>query len=416
MAGAADKSTALWVLKRLRQAGFEALLAGGCVRDMLLGVRSSDYDIATSATPEQVRRLFGRVLLVGARFGVAIVMRAGRQVEVATFRSDVSYSDGRRPDAVRFSDARQDALRRDFTINGMFFDPLAGRGGKLIDFVGGRQDLRKGLIRTIGSPGRRFSEDYLRMIRAVRFAGRLGFRIDPATARAVSKHAADIAGVSGERVFDELSKMLSHPSAPAAMRKLAELGLAQRILPELFAGDLWRWATGRLELTAGRAGRDAGLGLGAMLCELPEKAISSVTRRWGASNELRDELRYYSRHLGQWAAAESLPLCDFKRIMAGGWFARMRALWRAEEKLRTGGQVHARRIARRAGAVPPGSVWPAPLVTGDDLKALGLSEGPALGRLLRLVYDAQLNEEFSTRDQAMRLARQTMDSARASGQ
>jgi len=215
MAKPATKSTALWVLRRLRSAGFQALLAGGCVRDMLLGVRSVDYDVATDATPRQVKRLFRHVLLVGAKFGVAMVIHRGRKVEVTTFRSDLSYSDGRRPDAVRFSTARQDAQRRDFTMNGMFYDPVAD---EVVDYVGGRKDLKAGIVRTIGRPDKRFAEDYLRMLRAVRFAVGLGFRIDPATAAAVRKHARGISAISGERIFDELNKMLSRDSAGEALR------------------------------------------------------------------------------------------------------------------------------------------------------------------------------------------------------
>ncbi|HOF19074.1 MAG TPA: CCA tRNA nucleotidyltransferase, partial [Phycisphaerae bacterium] len=164
MARPADKATATWVVRRLREAGFQALFAGGCVRDMLLGIRCNDYDVATDAVPDQVRALFGRVLLVGAKFGVAMVLHRGRKVEVTTFRSDLSYSDGRRPDGVRFSTPEEDARRRDFTINGMFYDPLDGR---VIDFVGGRDDLRRRVLRTIGRADERFAEDYLRMLRAV---------------------------------------------------------------------------------------------------------------------------------------------------------------------------------------------------------------------------------------------------------
>ena len=244
MPRSADKSTALWVLKRLRTHGYGALFAGGCVRDMLLGLRPTDYDIATAATPDEVRRLFPHVLLVGARFGVAVVVHRGRHVEVATFRSDVSYSDGRRPDAVKFSTPKDDALRRDFTINGMFHDPIAN---EVIDYVGGRKDLTAGIIRAIGRPSERFAEDYLRLIRAVRFAARFGFRIDRATASAVRKYAPKIASVSGERICDELSKMLSHPSAGRGLELCHSLGLAQAMLPELFAGDaLWNVAVERV--------------------------------------------------------------------------------------------------------------------------------------------------------------------------
>lgn len=404
MAGPADKSTALWVLKNLREAGFQALLAGGCVRDMLLGKRPTDYDIATSATPRQVKKLFGNVLLIGAKFGVAMVIHKGRQVEVATFRSDESYSDGRRPDAVRFCDPQQDALRRDFTINGMFLDPFAPQARRVMDFVGGRADLRRRIIRTIGDPDQRFGEDYLRMIRAVRFAARLDFKIVPATAEAIRRHGPKIVSTSGERIYDELSKMLSHPSAVEAMARLERLSLAKHILPELFDQPaMWPLAMKRLAMVA-RPGA-LPVALGAVFAGLPVGTIGKLVRRWGESNHLRKELCYYSRHLDGWPDAESLPLREFKRLMSGGPFENIQALWRAAERIQTGRQVQSRRIARRAGGIPAGLITPPPFVTGGKLIEMGITEGPKLGRLLRRIYDAQLDEQVTTRRQAINLAR-----------
>jgi len=408
MAKPADRATAVWVLKRLREAGFEALLAGGCVRDMLLGLRSTDYDIAASATPQQVRKLFSHVLLIGAKFGVAVVIHRGRAVEVATFRSDDSYSDGRRPDSVSFSGPRQDALRRDFTINGMFFDPLAGKRGKVIDYVGGRKDLRRRVIRTIGRADRRFAEDYLRMIRAVRFAGRLGFAIAPTTAAAIRRHAPNITAISGERIFDELLKMLQHRSAVEAMEKLRQLHLAEQILPELFgSGDLWPAAMFRLAGVA-KVGC-AGTALGAMLAELRPVCIRRIIRRWGGPNWMRSKFCFFSEHLDDWRKAADMPLCNLKRIMASAHFRRLRLLWRLEELRLTGRDTQARRIAWRVGGIPKSKVSPKPFVTGSDLKEMGLAEGPRLGRALRRLYNAQLNEEITTRRQAVAMARRLMD-------
>jgi len=404
MAKPADKATALWVIKRLRSEGFQGVLAGGCVRDMLLGIRSSDYDVATDATPQEVKKLFRHVLLIGAKFGVAMVVHKGRRVEVATFRSDVSYSDGRRPDAVRFSDLRQDALRRDFTINGMFFDLFAGKRGKVVDYVGGREDLRRKILRTIGNPDRRFAEDYLRMIRAVRFAVRFGFRMDPKTVAAVRRHASKITSISGERIYDELAKMLAHRSAAQAAKTLADLGLARYIFPQLFDGRA-SYEAGVARLTILPERRDCSLALGGLVCELPAADIRKLVRKWGASNELKEELCFYAKHLDRWVDAESMPLCDFKRLMASPHFDGLRQLWLAEEKLQTGLQLHSRRIARRAKAIPRSKVAPSPLLTGDDLIKMGLPEGPRLGRVLRRIYDAQLNDQISTRRQAVRLAK-----------
>ena len=400
MAEAAGKATALWVLRRLRAAGHQALFAGGCVRDMLLGRPVTDYDLATDASPSRVRGLFRRVLLVGEKFGVAMVIHGGRKVEVATFRSDLSYSDGRRPDGVRFAAPREDALRRDFTINGMFYDPVAR---EVIDYVGGRDDLAAGVIRTIGNPDERFAEDYLRLIRAVRFAVRLGFDIDSDTAAAVAKFAPKIAAISGERIFDELSKMLSLPSAAEALRKLAELGLAGHILGAL-AGDQKLWATA-VDCVSAVAGRkDLALTMAAMLAELPPRTVAGMTRRWGASNDLRDAIVWLGEHRDDWRGLVEMPLSSFRRLAGHGQFARLRALWRVRAGL-AGGTARAeaigRLVTRRLRQIPGQEPLPEPLVTGADLIAMGLAPGPALGKALREAYDAQLNLQVTTRREAL---------------
>lgn len=404
MARSSTKSSALWVLRRLRSAGHQALLAGGCVRDMLLGARSTDYDVATDATPQQVRRLFRHVLLVGAKFGVAMVMHKGSKVEVTTFRTDVSYSDGRRPDAVRFSSPRQDARRRDFTINGLFYDPVSRQ---VIDYVGGQADLKKRVIRTIGPPEHRFAEDYLRMIRAARFAVRLDFTIAAATEAAIRQYAPRISAISGERIFEELTKMLSRPTAGRAVAELRRLGLAEAILPELFRQDgAWEQAASAATAVAGRG--DVTLTLGALLGRLAPAEIARILRRWGASNELRDGLCWMAERLDLWPQAAGLSLADFKRLLANPNFPRLRALWAFLERQATGRRTCARRIAGRARSIPPAKISPRPLLSGHDLKTLGLSEGRELGMVLRAVYEAQLNEQISTRRQALAMARQMM--------
>ena len=224
----------------LRGAGHQAYFAGGCVRDLLLGLIAKDFDVATSATPEEIVRLFPRTLQVGAHFGVILVMVDGQTVEVATFRHDGAYLDGRRPDAVRFStDPREDVLRRDFTINGMLQEPLSGQ---VLDFVGGREDLAARLVRTIGEPERRFKEDKLRMLRGVRFAARLGFEIEAGTLGAMQAHAGEIGAVSNERVRDELTRMLTEGHARRAFELLQNC----------------KWVTG-----TGAAGGGADVGGGA---------------------------------------------------------------------------------------------------------------------------------------------------------
>ena len=403
MAGKSTKSVALGVVRKLLSAGYEAYFAGGCVRDMLLGRRPGDYDIATDASPGQIKSLFRRVLMVGARFGVAVVLKGDQQVEVATFRSDVSYSDGRRPDSVRFSSPAEDALRRDFTINGMFYDPLSD---EVIDYVGGRDDLAAGIVRTIGVPAERFAEDYLRMLRGPRFAIRLGFDLDGATAREIARKSANITSISGERIFDELSKMLSGPAPAMALEMLDELGLASEILPELFdveAPGLWERAVGRVQ--QGGKYRQKYLALTCLLAELGVGAIRKIVRRWGGSNELREAVSWVSTHLDKFSDASEMSLADFKRLIANDNFGLLRRLWQIHERMLTGKITAGRSISRRINGIDPASIDPPALVTGEDLKALGLAESPALGRILKILRDGQLNETLLTRSSAMKEAK-----------
>ncbi len=234
---------ALAIARRLRDAGHQAFFAGGCVRDLLLGLAPKDFDVATSATPDQIVALFPKTFTVGAHFGVVLVCNEIDDVEiateVATFRSDGAYSDGRRPDAVRYTaDPREDVLRRDFTINGMLLDPIEYEAtgdptSATLDFVHGREDLARGIIRAIGDPSLRFAEDKLRMMRAVRFAARLDFQIDPATSAAIRRHAAEIAHVSAERIRDELTRILTEGGARRGFELLFDLGLLAQVLPEV---------------------------------------------------------------------------------------------------------------------------------------------------------------------------------------
>jgi len=211
-----NRQTAIKVIKTLHRNGFQALMAGGCVRDMLLDRPAKDYDVATEAQPRDVIGLFKRTLKIGAKFGVVIVLIDDKQVEVATFRTETGYTDGRHPGSVEFSNATKDASRRDFTINGMFYDPLQK---EVIDYVDGQADLKARIVRTIGKPSERFGEDYLRMLRAVRFSTQLGFEIEPATWRAIRRNAANIAGISGERIATELEGILAAPNRAAGAQQ-----------------------------------------------------------------------------------------------------------------------------------------------------------------------------------------------------
>jgi len=237
-----NKQASIKIIKRLQRNGFQALLAGGCVRDMLLGRRAKDYDVATDARPKDVIRLFKHTLKVGAKFGVVIVLIEGRQVEVATFRTETGYADGRHPGAVAFTTAAEDAGRRDFTINGMFYDPSED---KVIDYVNGQADLKKQVVRTIGKPAERFAEDYLRMLRAVRFSTQLGFAIEPATFSAICRNAKNITRISGERIAVELEGILAGPNRSAGASMLIKSGLAEAIFAG-FVGEQAKFAVSAL--------------------------------------------------------------------------------------------------------------------------------------------------------------------------
>ncbi|NLW86942.1 MAG: CCA tRNA nucleotidyltransferase [Planctomycetes bacterium] len=408
MARPANRQTAVEVVSKLRDAGYEALFAGGCVRDMLLGAPSVDYDVATSATPDDISRLFRRVLMIGAKFGVAMVILKGRMIEVTTFRSDLDYADGRRPEGVRFTNAQEDAMRRDFTINGMFYDPLKD---EVIDYVGGREDLNRRLIRTIGEPDRRFGEDYLRMIRAVRFAVRLGFELDDPTARAIAAHAPKITGISGERIFDELRKMLARPDAPQALRLMNEMGLARHVLPELFAQpELWDRAVDRLAAVAAK--KDLHSALGAVLAEVGPRDIAEITRRWGGSNEIKNSVLWQSKHLHLWAKAPEMSLAEFKKLLAHGDFNRLRRLWAYEEQRANGSNAVSKAVVRRIRSIDPAKIMPRPFVSGDDIKKMGMAQGPEMGAILKQVFDLQLNEQLPDRQAALKAAQTLVNEQR----
>jgi poly(A) polymerase len=337
-----------------------------------------------------------------------MVIHRGRMVEVTTFRSDISYTDGRHPDAVRFSTPPEDAARRDFTINGMFHDPIAD---EVIDHVGGREDLEHGIIRTIGPSEQRFAEDYLRMIRAVRFAVRLEFRIDDATAEAIRQLAPHILEISGERICDELTKMLDEPSGADALVTLHNLKLAEQILPELFdPPELWDRGIQRARCVADAT--QASLALGAMVCELSPATIRGIVNRWGQSNDLKGELLFYAEHLDAWRKAFEMPLHNFKRLLASPHFDGLRRLWRAEELRKTGKLEIDERLTERIAGIDPAKIAPDPFVTGADLQAMGLAEGRTLGRILNQVYDEQLDERFATPGEATARARELINQSR----
>jgi len=424
------RAAAVAIVRTLRSAGHTAYFAGGCVRDELLGLSPTDFDIATDATPDRIKTLFRRTAEVGAAFGVVLVTptkdegaAVASTVEVATFRSDGPYTDRRRPDAVRFSDPKTDAQRRDFTINALFLDPLADDPsplpptaplppGRVIDYVGGLDDLNRRTLRAVGDPEARLAEDHLRALRAVRLAARLGFTIDPPTAAAIRAHARDLTGVSRERIGEEVVKMLAHASRPRAVELLSELGLDAPVLNEpprrhpiprlsglaanadsggiLYSTHLAAWAL------------DRGL-------ELEAVQIAQLVARWRAalclSNEdkegLRDTLINLQTLSGPW---DQMTVAQQKRTAGheGHAFKQARLLLAVSDPA-IAAAVSAR-VSELAGTY--GGLRPEPWVTGDDLVGMGLAPSPVFKKILDTVYDAQLEGRVTDRGRALGFARE----------
>lgn len=362
---------------------------------MLRGVKPKDYDVATSARPEEVQRLFRRTLMIGAKFGVVVVLGPQTQVEVATFRCDLGYEDGRRPREVVYSDARQDALRRDFTINGMFYDPVED---KVIDYVGGKKDLKAKIIRAIGDPSLRFAEDHLRMLRAARFACTLGFEIEANTTKAIRAQAKRIERISVERIAEELLGILQNPCRAEGISLAGELGLLEAILPEVDCAK----AVERLK-KLGRASC-----LAALVCLLydPEQKTNrarGICRRLKLSNNYirqTDWLEVTVKHLlAEHSAGREISLADLKRMMASGVFEELLVLYKSVAPQRA-----YRRLKRSSGEIDPEMVSPEPLITGADLLDMGVRPGPRLGGCLAAAYETQLNELIKTKAQARKFA------------
>jgi poly(A) polymerase len=448
------------IVIRLRAAGYEAYFAGGCVRDILLGVEPKDYDVATSAHPDVVLKMFPRTFAVGAQFGVVLVCQdlddpanAGhtREIvtEVATFRSDVAYLDGRHPTEVRFSATPQeDVIRRDFTINGMMFDPVLNRQtcnltSAVLDYVGGRSDLRDGIIRAIGEPHRRFEEDKLRMLRAVRFAARFEYAIEAKTERAIRQLAAGIAQVSRERVRDELTKMLTEGHARRAFELLDSTGLLREILPEVTKlrgveqppeyhpeGDVWVHTLLLLEKLP--AGASPTLAWGALLhdigkpatfshnppdrirfnghVEVGAKIAHAILRRLRFSNEDCTQILALVENHMRFGDIEKMKESTLKRFFRLPNFDEHLALHRLDVTSSHGDLSLYDFAKRRREELPEEEVRPALLVTGRDLIAAGYQPGPQFKEILRIAEDAQLEGRIHTKDEGLALIRQHTDS------
>ncbi|WP_424221363.1 CCA tRNA nucleotidyltransferase [Acidipila rosea] len=426
------EEAAAGIVERLRAAGHQAYFAGGCVRDKLMGRTPKDFDVATSAHPDVVLQMFPRTFSVGAHFGVVLVEHDGFVTEVATFRSDGSYSDGRHPDAVQFAETpQQDVLRRDFTINGMLLDPPA----QVLDFVGGRADLAAGIIRAIGEPSRRFAEDKLRMLRAVRFAARFGFVIEPVTEAAIRQLAVQIAQVSRERIRDELTRMLTEGHARRAFELLDSTGLLAEVLPEIERlkgveqppeyhpeGDVWIHTLLLLEKLP--EGAEPTLAWGALLhdvgkpatfqrapdrirfnghVEVGVKIAEAICRRLRFSNDDTAQILLLVENHMRFGDVEKMKDSTLKRFFRLPRFEEHLALHRMD-CLSSHGDLRLYDFARtRYEATPEEQVRPSLLVTGRDLIAAGYRPGPRFKEMLAAAEDAQLEGRITSREEGLAL-------------
>ncbi|HVE17320.1 MAG TPA: CCA tRNA nucleotidyltransferase [Chthoniobacterales bacterium] len=419
------------IVDTLRTAGHEAYFAGGCVRDLLLGSSPQDYDIATSARPEQVEGLFRRTVAVGAQFGVIVVVEDGHEFEVATFRADGDYLDGRRPESVTFSTAEGDALRRDFTINGLFFDPTEER---VLDFVGGRSDLDAGLIRAIGDPAQRFEEDKLRVLRGVRFAARFNFKIAPATWEAICAGASRIHVVSAERIRDELVKILTHPSRLRGFDLLDQSGLLRELLPEVETlkgceqppefhpeGDVFVHTRIMLEMLPPNASLPLVLGVlfhdlgkpptfqrdetGRIRFNGHEYVSADITQK------IMTRLRFSNAEIAATDAlvrnhmafkdVQDMRVAKLKRFLARETIDDELELHRVDCGSSHGMLDNYDFLLAKREEFASEPLIPPPLLTGHDLIALGWKPGPQFKQTLDTVQTLQLEGALRSRDEAL---------------
>ncbi len=409
---------ALEVVERLVAAGYQALWAGGCVRDYLMGHTPEDYDVATDATPQQVRQIFGRrrTFAVGESFGVIVVLGPGKQygqVEVATFRQDSVASDGRRPESVRFCSAEEDARRRDLTINGLFYDPLAD---EVLDYVRGREDLKNGIIRAIGDPLARMQEDKLRMLRSIRFTARFQFQLEEQTAQAIRKMAGQIEVVSKERIAQELRRMFADENRACALRLMDSLGLLPVLFPELepfWSDDRFRSTTFRyfeqLRL------QDYHLALAILLREMVPSAkqegssrkmspVKMFCKGLKLSNQETNCIDWLVGHRTALVHASDLPLHRLKPLLSGQYTDQLLELTRLYGEIERGSCADYEFCLEYLKRTPKEVLTPPPLLTGGDLIEMGMKPGSNFSAVLDTVRKAQLDEQIHSREEALELA------------
>ncbi|OIP88832.1 MAG: phosphohydrolase [Syntrophobacterales bacterium CG03_land_8_20_14_0_80_58_14] len=414
------------IVRRLREAGHEAFWVGGCVRDLIRDVAPEDYDIVTSARPEEVRGLFSRTIPVGERFGICLVVEGGAPFEVAAFRTEADYDDGRHPSRVAFGTAKEDVRRRDFTINGLLMDPETGR---ITDHVGGLRDIEQRIIRTIGDPEERFAEDHLRMLRAVRFAATLGFEIEPMTFAAVRRQAAMITRISAERIRDELSRLLTGGAARRGLELLSESGLLGEILPEVHAlqgveqpplfhpeGDVWAHTLRMVALLPRPDGKaDPRLAWAVLLHDVGkgvtrsedaagthfyghvqrgEEITAAILRRLRFSREEMETILALVRGHMLFMNVREMRPNRLKRLLRTPDFALHLELHRLDCLGSHGLLDHYTFCKQKLEEYPEEELRPPRLLTGRDLIGMGFAPGPVFKEILRAVEDAQLGGEI----------------------
>ena len=401
---------AIEVTEKLQSAGYEALWAGGCVRDQMLGIEPKDYDVATIALPEQVRELFGkrRTLPIGASFGVITVLgpKSAGQIEVATFRRDGGYTDGRRPDAVEFTDAKEDALRRDFTINGMFYDPIAE---EVHDFVGGVEDLQSRLIRAIGNPESRIDEDKLRMLRAIRFASTYDFKIESATMEAIRQHAPEIQVVSGERIGTEMRKVLTHPNRAIGMQLLRQSNLLDQIFPQgpgLYH-DQQQWERMLVALKQ-LPTKNFCCALSLVLRLDPvSNPVAKLFHQWKLSNEEKKSIQWILAKMSDLAAAHQQPWSVIQPLLIKPDAERcVTVVEQWHRAAHPGESTEGTEFCRERLAWPSEQLDPPPLLDGNSLKQMNLEAGKIFGEILKTVRAEQLDGILTSVDDAEARARE----------
>jgi poly(A) polymerase len=428
------EAKALAIIGRLREQGFAAYMAGGCVRDRILGVPAKDFDIATDARPEVVQSLFPNTIPVGVKFGVVVVLLDHEPFEVATFRADAPYLDGRRPSAVHFGTLEADSERRDFTIGGMYYDPANGR---IIDLVGGQRDLRAGIIRAIGDPRQRFAEDRLRMLRAIRFAARLNFIIEPATMDAIRSAAPAIAEVSAERIGDELVMLLTEGNAAGAMELLRRSGLMRSLLPEVEAligcdqppnfhpeGDVYRHTM--LAMSMLDYGCSETLAFGMLFhdiakprtrevkgekttfyghTEIGAEMATQILQRLRRSRAIQTRVAYLVRYHLRLSDAHKMRASTLKRMLAEDGFEELLSLALMDAMASSSYLAFYHFCLRAMRAHEPKELRPARLIGGQDLIAMGFAPGPAFKTILKEVEDLQLDGDLRDREAALAYVR-----------